>query len=102
MGEKSQPCGIPPLAGRQSRIPQGQEAEIDTVAEAPKGLADWASIAAPARCIYCQSENIVKRGKRKKKLEEVQLYLCNDCGRAFTGQTIKGKMNFQTPISNNQ
>ncbi len=44
-----------------------------------------------SRCIYCESKNIVKRGKRKKKHEEVQLYLCQDCNRTFTGQKIKGK-----------
>lgn len=42
-------------------------------------------------CIYCAGKNIVKRGKRKKKFEDVQLYRCGDCSRVFTGQTIKGK-----------
>jgi len=44
------------------------------------------------RCMYCQSKNVVKRGKRKKRLEEVQLYRCRDCERTFTEQRIKGKM----------
>ena len=48
-------------------------------------------IAAMAACVYCLSKNIVKRGKRQNKLEEVQLYLCQDCGRTFTGKKIKGK-----------
>lgn len=59
--------------------------------EPPKGLVDLAQVAISNRCIYCQSQTIVKRGKRKKKLEEVQLYLCKACGRTFTGQTVKGK-----------
>lgn len=42
-------------------------------------------------CVYCSGKNIVKRGKRKKKHEEAQLYLCNDCKKTFTGQTLKGK-----------
>jgi len=42
-------------------------------------------------CPYCSSENFVKRGTRKKKNETVQLYLCNDCRRAFTPGTVKGK-----------
>ena len=42
-------------------------------------------------CSYCQSKNFVKRGLRKKKLENVQLYLCKDCGRTFTSQSVKGK-----------
>jgi transposase-like protein len=45
----------------------------------------------PESCIYCFSKNTVKRGKRKKKHEVVQLYLCKDCGRTFTPQRIKGK-----------
>lgn len=49
------------------------------------------SIASMDKCVYCLSRNIVKRGKRKNKLEEVQLYLCQDCGRTFTGKKIKGK-----------
>ena len=43
------------------------------------------------QCVYCTSRNIVKRGKRKNKLEEVQLYICQDCGKTFTGKKIKGK-----------
>ncbi len=43
------------------------------------------------RCPYCQSREIVKRGKRKKKYEIVQLYLCKECARTFTPQTVKGK-----------
>lgn len=46
-----------------------------------------------SRCPYCQSKKFVKRGKRKKKLEVVQLYICKnlECGRTFTAQFIKGK-----------
>lgn len=43
------------------------------------------------KCPYCLSKKIVKRGKRKKKLEEVQLYLCKDCNKTFTSQIVKGK-----------
>ncbi|MBI4174641.1 MAG: hypothetical protein HY517_03275 [Candidatus Aenigmarchaeota archaeon] len=43
------------------------------------------------KCPYCSSKKIVKRGVRKKKLEEVQLYLCNDCSKSFTPQKVKGK-----------
>lgn len=42
-------------------------------------------------CTYCNSINFVKRGKRKKKLETVQLYLCRDCRRTFTASAVKGK-----------
>ncbi len=43
------------------------------------------------QCPFCSSKKIVKRGMRKKKLEEVQLYLCNDCEKTFTPQKVKGK-----------
>lgn len=33
----------------------------------------------------------MKRGKRKKKLEEIQRFLCTDCGKTFTPQKVKGK-----------
>ena len=42
-------------------------------------------------CAYCKSKNFFKRGKRKKKLEVVQLYQCKECNRTFTSQFIKGK-----------
>lgn len=44
-------------------------------------------------CPYCQGQDFVKRGMRKKKLESVQLYLCRnaECGRTFTAQFIKGR-----------
>jgi len=42
-------------------------------------------------CPYCKSKKFVKRGKRKKRLEFVQLYLCRECDRTFTAQFVKGK-----------
>ncbi|MCD6429161.1 PD-(D/E)XK nuclease family protein [bacterium] len=43
-------------------------------------------------CPYCTSEKyLVKRGKRKKKYETVQLYYCKKCQRTFTPQIFKGK-----------
>lgn len=55
------------------------------------GLPKMAEIMSMSQCVYCTSRNIVKRGKRKNKLEEVQLYICQDCGKTFTGKKIKGK-----------
>lgn len=43
------------------------------------------------KCPYCFSINFVRRGTRQKKLETVQLYLCNDCGKTFTPHLTKGK-----------
>lgn len=42
-------------------------------------------------CPYCKSKKFFRRGKRKKKLEVVQLYQCKECNRTFTSQFVKGK-----------
>jgi len=44
-----------------------------------------------SQCPYCASKDIIKRGKRKKKLEVRQRYYCNSCKRSFVPQTVKGK-----------
>ena len=43
------------------------------------------------RCIYCEDSNVVKRGVRKNKLENSQLYYCNFCNKSFTSQKVKNK-----------
>ena len=43
------------------------------------------------KCPYCLSSNFVKRGLRKKKLEQVQLFLCRTCNKTFTPHLDKGK-----------
>src|SRR5271170_705112 len=42
---------------------------------------------APARCPYCNSARLIKKGTRNKKLETVQLFKCRSCGRVFTPGT---------------
>ena len=43
------------------------------------------------KCIYCAGKEVVKRGKRKKKFETVQLYFCHHCNKTFVWQRVKGK-----------
>jgi len=43
-----------------------------------------------AKCPYC-SGNIVKRGTRKKKYEEIQRYYCGNCDKSFTSAVTKYK-----------
>ncbi len=43
------------------------------------------------RCPYCSGTNIIRKGKREKKLETVQLWHCRDCVCVFTPQLAKGK-----------
>ena len=42
-------------------------------------------------CPYCGGKDIVRRGWRRKKYEDAQLYFCNHCRKTFTGQKVKGK-----------
>jgi transposase-like protein len=37
----------------------------------------------PDRCPHCNSKRLIKKGTRKKKLEDVPLYRCRSCGRTF-------------------
>ena len=41
-------------------------------------------------CPYCRAK-IVRRGKRKKKYEVIQLYFCKNCDKTFTSQITKNK-----------
>ena len=40
-------------------------------------------------CPYCNSTNIIKKGVRKGKLKQTQLYFCKQCKKAFVQSTIK-------------
>ena len=42
-------------------------------------------------CSFCLGRNIVKRGKRKKKHEEVRIYFCKDCKKKFTPLLTRNK-----------
>jgi transposase-like protein len=50
-------------------------------------------IKAPERCPHCNSKRLIKKGTRKKKHEDVPLFLCRSCGRSFTvgPRTIRNK-----------
>ena len=42
-------------------------------------------------CPYCESREVVKRGRRQKKFETLQLYRCKTCTKTFTAQIVKYK-----------
>lgn len=42
-------------------------------------------------CPYCHGANIVKTGVRRKKFEEVQVWLCRHCGKKFTPLITKNR-----------
>jgi len=43
------------------------------------------------QCPYCQGSNIVKKGRRKKKMEEIQIYFCKHCQKKFTPQISRSR-----------
>ena len=43
------------------------------------------------KCPYCKSSKIIKKGFRKKKYENVQIYYCAECDKKFTPQIHKNK-----------
>lgn len=42
-------------------------------------------------CPYCKGKSFIKRGRRKKKCESVQIYYCKKCDKKFTPQISKNK-----------
>ena len=42
-------------------------------------------------CPYCQSGEVVKRGRRQTKHETIQLYHCKSCHKTFTPKVLKSK-----------
>jgi len=50
-------------------------------------------IKTPERCPHCNSKRLIKKGTRKKKLEDVPIFRCRACGRSFTvgPRTIRNK-----------
>ncbi len=42
-------------------------------------------------CKYCSSKNVIKKGKRKNKFEEIQLFQCKSCKKRFTLKELKNK-----------
>src|SRR3989338_4882939 len=65
--------------------PEGQEGSAFNIEQHRQRAAE--------QCPYCSARDFVKRGLRKNKHQEVQLYLCKnpDCGKTFTAQDVKGK-----------
>ncbi len=43
------------------------------------------------RCLYYSGTKIIKKGRRRKKFETVQLWYCKDCDSVFGPRALKGK-----------
>jgi DNA-directed RNA polymerase subunit RPC12/RpoP len=50
---------------------------------APRPAQRRSPIKPPDRCPHCNSKRLIKKGARRKKLEDVPLYRCRACGRTF-------------------
>jgi len=46
--------------------------------------ASLSKIKNPISCPYCEARDFIKKGKRKKKYETIQVYFCRKCERKFT------------------
>jgi transposase-like protein len=42
-------------------------------------------------CPNCASDSIIKKGTRKNKFRNVQIYLCKDCNKKFSSEKFKNK-----------
>jgi len=42
-------------------------------------------------CPVCHSTYVIKKGKRRNRLQFIQLYQCGECGRRFTGNPGRNK-----------
>jgi len=76
------PLPKPKLTITQSVEESGLESALKTAEPQPE---------VGVKCIYCAGSEVVKRGKRKKKFEIVQLYFCHSCRKTFVWQKVKGK-----------
>ncbi len=91
-GDNQKPAeGIEPSKSGLTGPLTSQTAGCEEVYHA--GAPEKATMSAKITCPYCNSQNFVKRGTRKKKHEVVQLYVCRaeGCGRTFTAERVKGK-----------
>jgi len=87
------------ISGRTPEISKTREMETLSTREIEKDTLSKdksnSPVGKPAsdslKCPYCFSTDFVKRGLRKKKHEQVQLYLCKTCNRTFTAHLTKGK-----------
>jgi transposase-like protein len=50
------------------------------------------------KCIYCESERVVKNGKNQSGGKLIQRYLCKGCGRRSNERSGTPIANLQTPV----
>src|ERR1700674_3991264 len=73
-----------PLMVRCRRmLPSRGDTSPSSIPLAPRPAPRRSTIKPPDRCPHCNSKRLIKKGTRKKKLEDVPLYRCGACGRTF-------------------
>jgi transposase-like protein len=50
------------------------------------------------KCVYCESEKVVKNGKNQSGGKSIQRYLCRGCGRRSNERSGTPIANLQTPV----
>lgn len=80
------------ISERKAKISETREMKTSSIREMkPFDSAQGKPATDSFKCPYCLSTNLVKRGFRKKRREQVQLYLCKNCRKTFTPHITKGK-----------
>jgi transposase-like protein len=64
-------------------LPSRDDTSPPSIRLTPRAAQRRSSIKPPDRCPHCNSKRLIKKGTRKKKLEDVPLYRCRSCGRTF-------------------
>jgi transposase-like protein len=49
-------------------------------------------------CTYCESERVVRNGKKQSGGKSIQRYLCNECGRRFNERSGTPIARLRTPV----
>jgi len=64
-------------------LPSRGDTSPSSIRLTPRAAQRLSRIKPPDRCPHCNSKRLIKKGTRKKKLEDVPLYRCRSCGRTF-------------------
>src|SRR6195256_4236774 len=64
-------------------LPSRGDTSPSSIRLTPRAAKRLSRIKPPDRCPHCNSKRLIKKGTRKKKLEDVPLYRCRSCGRTF-------------------
>jgi transposase-like protein len=64
--------------------PRSRAPTRPSIRRATRSASRLSPIKPAERCPHCNSKRLIKKGTRKKKLEDIPLYRCRSCGRTFS------------------